>query len=88
MKVLKTQFKSWEEGKDGQHADEVFDEANAPTAPLPPEVRTATTSNWPDVETGSRPYVASLSSPGAGSSSRSSRDSLFKPKRQAGTLQG
>ena len=90
MRVLKTKFTSWEESDEagrGADQDDVVDEANAPTAPMPHDV--ATSSRPKDQDMGSRNYAADVSSPGAGgSSSRSSRDSLFRPKRSAGTVHG
>lgn len=76
MKVLKTTFRTWEGPDNARQLNEDFDEACATTASLP------------DVDHGNGPLPGDLTSLGAASSSRSSKDSLFKPKRPAGTLHG
>ena len=86
MKVLKTKFTTWEES-DGIARDNNVedDDANAPTASMPGDSATAAPDSR-NFDAGSRPYAGDVSSPGAGgSSSRSSRDSLFKPKRAEGS---
>ena len=91
MKVLKTHFQSWEENEgadDDVDADRNDDNNDAASRAFPSDL------NLPN-DAGSRPYAADVSSPergGAGvavaTTSSSSRDSLFKPKRPAGSVHG
>ena len=96
MKVLKTHFRSWEENEgdgvpgDARRNDDVVDvDVDAPAF--------ASDSNLRSNDAGSRPYAADVSSPERGgglaaaattTASSSSRDSLFKPKRPAGSIHG